>query len=196
MPPLTADARPRVDERLIQPRAALRRRRAEARPEVHALRAGQHGVEHEQREEVGVGRRRRVIRRSSDRPSCPRFETVTRRSPSCSRLARVAPASDVAGRNAAEMLRDARASRRSVSTSPTIDQRGVVRHVEAAVVAVEIVARHRLQIGQPADRRMPVGVRAERRRRQLLIEQLSGSFSPPCSSEMMTVRSDSQSAGS
>ena len=56
--------------------------------------------------------------------------------------------------------------------SPTITSVALFGHVEAAVVAVEIVARHRLQIGQPADRRMPVGMRAERGRRQLLIEQL------------------------
>ena len=47
-------------------------------------------------------------------------------------------------------------------------------NVVAAVVAVEIVAGHRLQIRQPADRRMPVGMRLERGRGQLLIEQLIG----------------------
>ena len=51
----------RVDERAIQARASLRRRRAEARPQVQPLRAGQHGVEHEHREEVGVCRCRRVV---------------------------------------------------------------------------------------------------------------------------------------
>ena len=47
------------------------------------------------------------------------------------------------------------------------DERRVVRHVVAAVVAVQIVAGHRLQIGEPADRRMPIRMRLERRRRQL-----------------------------
>ena len=36
----------------IQARAALRRRRAKARPQVEPFGAGQHGVEHEQREEI------------------------------------------------------------------------------------------------------------------------------------------------
>ena len=54
------------------------------------------------------------------------------------------------------------------------DERRVVRHVVAAVVPVQVVARHRLQIRQPSDRRMPVRVRLERGRRQFLIEQLIG----------------------
>ena len=54
------------------------------------------------------------------------------------------------------------------------DERGVVRNVVAAVVAVQIVPRHRLQIRQPADGRMTVRMRLECGRRQLLIEQLIG----------------------
>ena len=54
------------------------------------------------------------------------------------------------------------------------DERGVVGDVVAAVVPVQVVAGHRLQIGQPADGRMPVRVRLERGRGQLLIEQLIG----------------------
>ena len=77
------------------------------------------------------------------------------------------------------------------------DQRRVVGDVVAPVVAVQIVARHRLEIAQPADRRMAVGVRLRRRRRSARCRAaVPGSFSPPFSSEMMTVRSDSQSSGS
>ena len=54
------------------------------------------------------------------------------------------------------------------------DERGVVRDVVAAIVRVEVVARHRLQVVQPADRRMPVGVGPERGRRQLRVEDLLG----------------------
>ncbi len=53
-------------------------------------------------------------------------------------------------------------------------QRGVVGHVVAAVIPVQVVAGHRLQIGQPADRRMAVRMRLERGGRQLLIEQMIG----------------------
>ena len=51
-------------------------------------------------------------------------------------------------------------------------QRRVVRHVEPPVVAIQVIARHGLQIRQPANRRMTVWVRLECGRRQLLIEQL------------------------
>ena len=54
------------------------------------------------------------------------------------------------------------------------DERGVVGDVVAAVVAVQIVPGHRLEVGDPADGRVPVGVRLERRRGQLLIEELVG----------------------
>ena len=51
-----------LDERAIQPRAALRRRHAKAGPQVDALGAGQHRVEHQQREETADrSTRRRVI---------------------------------------------------------------------------------------------------------------------------------------
>ena len=54
------------------------------------------------------------------------------------------------------------------------DQRGVVGDVVAPVVAVQIVARHRLQIGEPADRRVAVRMRFERGRDDFLIEELIG----------------------
>ena len=54
------------------------------------------------------------------------------------------------------------------------DERGVVGAVEAAVVAVEIVAGHRLDVRQPADRRVVVRVGLERGRGQLDVEQLLG----------------------
>ena len=53
-------------------------------------------------------------------------------------------------------------------------ERGVVRDVVQAVVAVEIVSSHRPQIVEPADGRVPVGVRAEGRRRDLHVEHLFG----------------------
>ena len=54
---------------------------------------------------------------------------------------------------------------------PDDHQRRVVGNVVAAIVAVQIVARHRLQVRQPADRRMTVWMRLECRGRDLLIEQ-------------------------
>ena len=54
------------------------------------------------------------------------------------------------------------------------DQRRVVRNVVAAIVAVQVVSRHRPQVRQPPDRRMPIGMRAKRHRRHLLIEELIG----------------------
>ena len=54
------------------------------------------------------------------------------------------------------------------------DQRRVAGNVEPPVMRVEVVARHRLEVVQPADRRMTVGMRAKRRRGQLGIEHLLG----------------------
>ncbi len=51
---------PALDERRVKPRLPLRRRATEARPQIDALGAGQHRIEDEHREEVGVGGRRRV----------------------------------------------------------------------------------------------------------------------------------------
>ena len=59
-----------LDQRPIEARAALRRQAAEARPEVQPLRAGQHRVEHQQREEIRDRRRPARERRPSGRPSC------------------------------------------------------------------------------------------------------------------------------
>jgi len=52
------------------------------------------------------------------------------------------------------------------------DERGVGRRVETPVVRVQIVAGHRVQIRQPADGRMAVRMRGERRGRDLHLEQL------------------------
>jgi hypothetical protein len=52
------------------------------------------------------------------------------------------------------------------------DERGVVRPVVRRVVRVQVVARHRLEVLQPADGRVAVGVHAERAGRQLGVEQL------------------------
>ena len=82
-------------------------------------------------------------------------------------------AGGVAGWNAAEVVLDAAQRLVGVDVADD-DERRVVGDVVAAVVAVQIVARHRLQIRQPADRRMAVRMRLERGRGQLLIEQLIG----------------------
>ena len=58
------------------------------------------------------------------------------------------------------------------STSPTTTSVALPGTVVLAVVAVEIVARHRLQIVDPADGRMAVGVRAEGGRGHFGVEQL------------------------
>jgi len=47
-------------------------------------------------------------------------------------------------------------------------------YVVAAVVVVQILARHRSEIGKPANRRVAIRVRAKRRGRDLLIEELIG----------------------
>ncbi len=52
------------------------------------------------------------------------------------------------------------------------DQRRVVGHVVAAVVSVEILPSHPLEIAQPADRRMTVGMSLERRRVHFHLEHL------------------------
>ena len=52
------------------------------------------------------------------------------------------------------------------------DERRVVGDVVAAVVAVEVVARHPLQVAQPADGRMAVGMGLEGRRVDLDVQQL------------------------
>jgi hypothetical protein len=53
-------------------------------------------------------------------------------------------------------------------------ERRVVRYVVAPVVAEEILPSHRLQVTEPADGRMRVGMYAECGSSQLLIEQLIG----------------------
>ena len=109
-----------LDERAIEPRAALRRRHAEARPEVQSLRAGQHGVEHQQREEVAVGRPPARDSRPSDTPSSPPCGSSAgaRRSAPARRVrsARRRGARLESRRSAARRARSAS----SVSTSPTM----------------------------------------------------------------------------
>ena len=105
---------PALDQRRVEPRLPLRRRAAETRPEVHALGAGQHRVEHQHREEVGVGRRRRVprdlqVRRSSLRARCSDAPLADLR-----RLggARAAPAAASAAMRAEVLFRARAAPRR------------------------------------------------------------------------------------
>ena len=57
-------------------------------------------------------------------------------------------------------------------------ERRVVGDVVAPVVRVQIVARHRLQIAQPANRGVAIGMRFERRGGDFLIEQLIGIVLP------------------
>ena len=104
----------------------------------------------------------------------PSLRIVSRRSPVCSgsTVRSRVRFGDPAGMP--PKWRSTRRSASSVSTSPTTTSVALFGNVVAAVVAVEIVAGHRLQIGEPADGRMAVGVRLERRRGQLLIEQLVG----------------------
>ena len=81
---------PALDQRAIQPRAALRRRHPEARPQVHALGAGQHRVEHQQREERRIGRPPARDSRPSGTPSCLRCRIVDAALAGLLRLDRVA----------------------------------------------------------------------------------------------------------
>ena len=53
-------------------------------------------------------------------------------------------------------------------------QRGVRRHVELSIVPVEVVTRHRLQVGQPADGRVVIRMHLEGGGRDFRIEQLFG----------------------
>jgi len=53
-------------------------------------------------------------------------------------------------------------------------QRRIRRHVVFPVVPVKILARHRLEIGQPADRRVVIGMDLERGRVHFDVEQLFG----------------------
>ena len=71
-----------------------------------------------------------------------------------------------------------RCSARSAPGSSRTDRRGVIVS----------------QIGQPADRRMPIGWTLNAAAITSCSSRLSGSFSPPCNSEMITVRSESQSS--
>src|SRR5262249_30575032 len=52
------------------------------------------------------------------------------------------------------------------------DERGVIREIVTTVVPEQIVARHRLQVAEPTDRRMTVWMRVEGGGHELLIEQL------------------------
>ena len=168
--PNTDAARPRVDQRAIQPRAPLRRV-PERRPQVDALRAGQRRVEHEHR--VKVRRRRRLARArpASDTPSCP----AARRARAARRADRARSSTTRAGSapgwNAPEVLLHAPHHVVGVDVADD-DERGVVRDVPGAVEAVEVVARHRLQIARPADGRVVVAVRLEGRRGDLGVEHL------------------------
>ena len=171
---LSADVRGEalVDERAIQPRAALRPRHAAARPDVEAGRAVQHRVGDEQREERLVFERRRVKRRLPVRGGAG----LAQHHPALGLLLGLAlldARRSRARRNSAEMLLDVLQRLVGIDVADD-DQRGVRRDVVAPVVSVQIVARHRLQIRQPADRRMVIGMHLERRRRHLGVEQLLG----------------------
>ena len=104
----------------------------------------------------------------------PSRSSSTRRSPICGGSAATRPGRR---RAPANRRRNARSARRSTSSRLDVadhDERRVVGNVVAAVVAVQIVARHRPQIVDPADRRMAVRMRAERGRGDLGVEQLVG----------------------
>ena len=130
-PPRHRRREPAIHQRTIQPRAPLRRRRAESSPRVDALRAGEHGVEHEHREEIGIGDRGRAISELQVR----RGPLARERQPSLAQLLRllVSRRRDVRRRDATEVTHDA--AHRLVGVDiPDDDQRGVVGDVESAVV--------------------------------------------------------------
>ena len=171
--PPTDDARPRSTSAGVEPRLALRRNAAKARPEIHALGAGQRRVEHEHREEIRRRSPPARATRASDTPSCPRARGATRRSPICAGSAE-RRARRRRARRCLPKCSSARRSTSSGSTSPTTTSVALLGNVVPPVVAVEIVAAHRPQIVDPADRGMAIRVRAERRRRDLGVEQLLG----------------------
>ena len=161
-----------LDEAGVEPGLALWRRAAKARPEIHPLRAGQDRVEDEHRKEVRVGRRRRV----------PGQLQVGGRAGPLDDHAPLAELRRLDERRARRLRARRNGPERPADSAQHVvgihvagdDERGVVRNVVAAVVAVEIVARHRAQVRQPADRRVPIRVGAKGHRRHFLIEQLIG----------------------
>ena len=133
--------RARVRRALCRAGPSLWRRAAETRPEVHALCAGQHRVENQHREEVRLGGRRRVKHRLhiSRRPF-PLDDDAPL--PKLGRLVGPDPIRLRPVRNRGKMTLGAAHHIVGVHVTDD-DQRGIVRDVEPAVVAVQIVARHR-----------------------------------------------------
>src|SRR5262249_31684981 len=156
----------------VQPRAPLRRRAAEARPEIQALRARQRGVEDEHRKKIGVQRRRRMPRKLEVR----RGPFPLDENPALSALSwlrRATPLGRLRRRNPAEMR--LRAPQYIIRLDiADHHERGIAGYVVPTVVAEQIVPRHRTQILEPANRRMAIWMRAKRRCRHLGIEQLIG----------------------
>ena len=161
-----------VDERAIEPRAALWPRYAAHRPDVEAGRAVQHRVGDQQGKNVVVRERRRVKRRL---PIGGGAFLAQHHAPL--RLLLRLDLPDLrrprSGRDAAEML--LRRLQHVVGVDVADDhQRGVGGHVVAPVMPVEVVARHRLQIRQPADGRVVIRMDLERGRGDFGVEQLLG----------------------
>jgi hypothetical protein len=154
----------------------LRPRAAKAGPEVDAFRAGQHGIEQERGKESEVGGRRRVVRRLQvrRRPFAPDRQAPLSR---LFRLDRPQPFRRGPRGDAAKVPLDLTQGIVGVDVADD-DERRVVGNVEASVMTVQVVARHRLEIGQPANGRMTIGMRLERRRRDLLIEEDVGIVLP------------------
>ena len=120
-----------LDQRPVQARAPLRRRRAEARPEVQALGAREDGVEHQHRKEVRICRPP-----ARDRPSF-RYAVVPSRAIRDAplallfRLRRGARAGAADRPDAAELLRHPPQHVLGLDVADD-HQRGVVRDVELA----------------------------------------------------------------
>ena len=142
------------DKGSVQPGAPLRRRRAEARPQVDAFGTGQNGVEHQHGEEIRIGNGRSVIRKLQ----------ISRRSLSRNLDAALTellwldsahPLWCAGSGDGAELFFHATEDVIGVDVADDDDGR-VVGNIVTPVVLVQIVTRHRLQIRKPADCRVPI----------------------------------------
>ncbi len=159
-----------LDERRVEKRLALGGRHSKARPEIQALCACEHRVQHQHREKIVLLCGRRV---PGELQVCRRALPLDADTtlPHLRWLRDLRPHGGRARADSAEM--PLRATKHIVGLHVADDhQGGVRRNVVATVVGVQILARDGLKVRQPADRRVPVRVSAKCGGGHLAVEEL------------------------
>jgi hypothetical protein len=160
---------PAFDKCPVETRVPLRRVPVR-RPEVDTLRPREHRIEHQHREEIGVGRLGRVIGQFQI-GGRPLFLDGDAPLAELCRFDGANPRWIRAGRDLPKVPLDAAQDVIGIHVADD-HQRCVVGNVVLPVMPVQVVAGHRLEVAQPPDGGVPVRVGLESRRRYLGVEQL------------------------